>query len=224
MDAGWAEFFAAEAEKPYHADLARFLAAERAASTVYPGPADVLAAFRHFGPRETRAVIVGQDPYHGPGQANGLAFSVPPGVAIPPSLANIHAELAADLGCERPTHGDLTSWAHQGVLCLNTVLTVRAGEPGSHRGRGWETLTDAVISRVNECDERVVFLLWGADARAKRALVTNRVHAVIESAHPSPLSARRGFLGSRPFSRANELLENALRSSLDWASISAAPR
>ena len=156
---------------------------------------------------KVRAVILGQDPYHGPGQANGLAFSVPRGLRIPPSLRNIYKELEADCGISPPSHGDLTAWAENGVLLLNTVLTVRAGMANSHRKLGWETFTDAVIGALNSREEPVAFLLWGASAREKKALITNPAHLVLEAAHPSPLSAHQGFFGCRQFSKASEFCQ-----------------
>ena len=165
---------------------------------------------------DTRVLILGQDPYHGPGQAHGLCFSVADGVRRPPSLANIFTELEADLGCPPPPNGDLEPWARQGVLLLNAILTVRAGEAGSHRSRGWETFTDEVIRVVAAKPERVVFVLWGAFARRKRALIGGPPHVIIESAHPSPLSAHNGFFGSRPFSRANDALREAGREPVRW--------
>ena len=162
-------------------------------------------------------VILGQDPYHGPGQAHGLCFSVRPGVDVPPSLVNIYAELESDLGIPRPDHGCLDAWARQGVLLLNATLTVRARQAASHQGKGWETFTDSVIQAVNAKPERVVFILWGSSARKKRGLVDTSRHVVIESPHPSPLSASSGFFGSRPFSRANAALVEAGREPIDWA-------
>jgi uracil-DNA glycosylase len=171
----------------------------------------------HLTPRaSTKVVILGQDPYHGAGQACGLAFSVPPGVRPPPSLRNVFAELQSDLGIPPPSSGNLEPWARQGVLLLNTTLTVRGGASASHQGRGWETFTDEVIKAVDAKPERVVFILWGASARRKRALVDPARHVVIESAHPSPLSASNGFFGSRPFSRANSALAEAGREPVDW--------
>jgi len=163
-----------------------------------------------------RAVILGQDPYHGAGQAHGLCFSVRPDVAVPPSLRNIYQELRDDLGCAIPKHGNLEQWARQGVLLLNTTLTVRAGQAASHQGKGWERFTDRVIGAVNDKSERVVFLLWGAPSRKKRSLIDTSRHTIVESAHPSPLSAHNGFFGSRPFSRANEALREAGRDPIDW--------
>ena len=172
----------------------------------YPDKYDIFNAL-HFTPyQDTKVVILQQTPYHGPGQAHGLSFSVKPGVAIPPSLKNIYRELASDLGCKIPNHGYLKHWADQGVLLLNTVLTVRAGQAHSHKGKGWEQFTDRVISLLNEREKPVVFILWGRPAQMKKALITNTHHYLIESPHPSPLSASRGFFGSKPFSKANQFL------------------
>lgn len=205
-----------ELDAPYWAELQTFVANERAHHTVYP-PADEVFAALHLTPyAETKVLILGQDPYHGPGQAHGLCFSVRRGVAIPPSLRNIYAELQADVGIAPPSHGNLQAWAEQGVLLLNTTLTVRAGQAASHHGHGWETFTDHVIRVVSDKAERVVFILWGANARRKKPLIDLRRHAVIESAHPSPLSAHNGFFGSRPFSRTNTLLVEADRGPIDW--------
>ncbi|MBP9053007.1 MAG: uracil-DNA glycosylase, partial [Ilumatobacteraceae bacterium] len=166
---------------------------------------------------DTRVVILGQDPYHGAGQAHGLCFSVRPGVALPPSLANIYKELHSDLGITVPRHGNLEAWARQGVLLLNTTLTVRAGQAASHQGKGWEIFTDQVLRAVNDKQQRVVFILWGAAARKKKSLIDLSRHVVLESAHPSPLSAHNGFFGSRPFSRANAALAAAGQRPIDWA-------
>ena len=206
----------AELQQPYWAPLQQFVADERARATVYPPVDEVFAALHATSLDTTRVVILGQDPYHGPGQAHGLCFSVRRGVAVPPSLGNIYRELRDDLGVPTPAHGNLTDWARQGVLLLNTCLTVRAGAAGSHRGKGWEQFTDQVIRTVNAKEHRVVFLLWGAFARAKTSLLDLDRHTVIESAHPSPLSAHNGFLGSRPFSRTNAALEAAGLTPIDW--------
>jgi uracil-DNA glycosylase len=212
----WNPVLRGEFTKPYWPDLQAFVAAERARFTVYPPTEEVYAALHLTPYAETRVLILGQDPYHGPRQAHGLCFSVRRGVAIPPSLANIHAELRNDLGIEPPGHGNLEAWAHQGVLLLNATLTVRAGQAASHQGRGWETFTDEVIRTVSAKDQPVVFILWGAYARRKRALIDTSRHTIIESAHPSPLSAHNGFFGSRPFSRANEALRAAGLDPVDW--------
>jgi len=213
----WNPVLRAELAKPYWTDLQAYLRAERELGPVYPPTDQVFAALHLTSYAETKVLILGQDPYHGPGQAHGLCFSVHADVAIPPSLVNIQKELQADIGCPAPNHGNLEHWARQGVLLLNAVLTVRAHRAGSHAGKGWETFTDEVIETVNAKPERVVFVLWGAYARKKRGLVDTSRHVVIESAHPSPLSAHNGFFGSRPFSRANAALEAAGRPPIDWA-------
>jgi uracil-DNA glycosylase len=212
----WNPVLRAEFDKPYWAELQRFVADERSRHQVFPPPEDVFAALHRTPYAEVKVVILGQDPYHGPGQAHGLCFSVRPGVAPPPSLRNIFTELEADLGIPPPNHGCLDAWADHGVLLLNTTLTVRAHRAASHQKQGWETFTDAVIDAVNAKPERVVFLLWGSAARRKRDRVDRPRHVVIESAHPSPLSAHNGFFGSRPFSRANAALEAAGREPVDW--------
>jgi uracil-DNA glycosylase len=212
----WNPVLRAELVKPYWDDLQRFVADERARHTVYPAHSDVFAAL-HLTPYEqTKVLILGQDPYHGPDQAHGLCFSVRPGVPQPPSLQNIFKELQDDLGHPPPNHGSLVHWAEEGVLLLNAVLTVRAHAAGSHAGKGWEVFTDEVIRTVNAKSDRVVFILWGAYARKKKGLVDQSRHVVIESAHPSPLSAHNGFFGSRPFSRADAALVEAGRAPVDW--------
>ena len=212
----WNPVLRAEFDEPYWKELQAFVAAERQRATVYPPHADVFAAL-HLTPYATaRVMILGQDPYHGPGQAHGLCFSVRDGVAVPPSLQNIHKELEADLGVPRPQHGNLEAWARQGVLLLNATLTVRAGQAGSHQGKGWETFTDRVIRAVNAKPEHVVFILWGSYARRKKELIDTTRHTVIESPHPSPLSAHNGFFGTRPFSRANAALAAHGQDPIDW--------
>jgi uracil-DNA glycosylase len=212
----WNPLLRDELEQPYWAELRRFVDEERRRGPVYPPASLEFAALHLTSYASTRVVILGQDPYHGAGQAHGLCFSVQPPTPPPPSLNNIFVELEADLGVSRPAHGDLTAWARQGVLLLNTCLTVRAGQAGSHHGKGWETFTDAVLRVVNGKPHPVVFVLWGAQARKKRSLVDTTRHVVIESAHPSPLSAHNGFLGSRPFSRINAaLIEHGL-DPIDW--------
>ncbi len=197
------------------AALGAFVAGEYADQTVYPPIEDLFAAYRLCPPDETRVLILGQDPYHGPGQAHGLSFSVRDGVRIPPSLRNVFKELAEDAGIAPPATGDLTGWARQGVLLLNAVLTVRAGAAASHAGRGWEAFTDATIRALDARPGRVVFLLWGGYARRKAALVTQPQHVVLEAGHPSPLN-RAGFRGTRPFTAANKALADAGRPVIDW--------
>ncbi len=213
----WNPILRSEFDQPYWAELQQFVANERARYDVYPPPEQVFAALHLTSYADVKALILGQDPYHGPGQAHGLCFSVQPGVAIPPSLQNIHIELETDLGQPRPDHGNLEAWARQGVLLLNATLTVRARSAASHQKKGWETFTDQVIRAVNDKPERVVFILWGSSARRKAELVDRSRHVVIESPHPSPLSAHRGFFGSRPFSRTNEALAEAGRDKIDWS-------
>jgi len=215
----WNPLLRSELDAPYWTQLMDFVAAERARHPVYPPAPEVFAALHLTSHADTRVVVLGQDPYHGPGQAHGLCFSVRREVAVPPSLANIKAELRSDLGddVEIAAHGDLRTWARQGVLLLNTCLTVRGGQAGSHHGRGWERFTDRVIELVAAKEHPVVFVLWGAAARAKRRSLPLDRHVVIESAHPSPLSARNGFFGSRPFSRANAALVAAGLAPIDWS-------
>lgn len=213
----WNPVLRAELTQPYWAELQAFVRDERGRHTVYPPPEQVFAALHLTPYAATRVVILGQDPYHGPGQAHGLCFSVADGVAPPPSLVNIFRELHDDVGVAPPGHGDLSAWARQGVLLLNTTLTVRRGAAASHQGKGWETFTDRVISAVAAKPHPVVFILWGNPARRKKALVDTGRHTIIESAHPSPLSAHNGFFGSRPFSRANRALAAAGLEPIDWS-------
>lgn len=215
MTTDWNPLLRGEFDKPYWKTLQAFVESERAQHTIYPSPENVFAALHHTSYADTKVVILGQDPYHGPRQAHGLCFSVQHGVEPPPSLVNIFKELNADLGITIPQHGNLEAWARRGVLLLNTTLTVRAGQAASHQGKGWETFTDEVIRAVNE-KTFVVFVLWGAHARKKKALIDVARHAVIESAHPSPLSAHNGFFGSKPFSRINAALTSAGISDIDW--------
>ncbi len=212
----WADVLADELAKPYYRDLQTFLASERLAHEVFPDERDVFTAFRLTPVEAVRVVILGQDPYHDVGQAHGLAFSVQPGVAIPASLRNIFKELRDDAGIAPPSHGCLTSWAKQGVLLLNTVLTVRAHQANSHRGKGWETFTDAVIELVSTRPNKIIFVLWGKPAQAKNKRIDGTRHTIIESAHPSPLSARSGFFGSKPFSRINAVLREMGQKEIDW--------
>lgn len=212
----WTQVVGNEFEKDYFTELQHFLINEYETQTIYPKREDIFNALHYTSYENTKVVILGQDPYHGPNQAHGLSFSVQKNVKIPPSLKNIYKELHADLGIPMPTHGNLVNWAKQGVLLLNTVLTVRAGEPNSHKGKGWELFTDEVIEQVNAKAEPVVFILWGRHAQAKEALITNRHHLILKSPHPSPLSARRGFFGSRPFSKINTFLEEVGRGPINW--------
>jgi uracil-DNA glycosylase len=212
----WAALLQREIGSERHTELQQFIAHERLVSTVFPPAQDVYAALDLTSFESTKVVILGQDPYHGNGQAHGLSFSVRSNTPIPPSLRNIFKELFTDVAIQREQNGDLTGWARQGVLLLNTTLTVREGEPGSHQERGWQHITDTVISALNEKPTRVVFVLWGAHARKKKILITQTHHVVIESAHPSPLSAHRGFFGSKPFSQINSALEGAGLSPINW--------
>ena len=214
----WREPLQAEFDSPYMAALRQFLVAEKAAGKrVFPPGSLWFHALDTTPLDDVRAVILGQDPYHGPGQAHGLCFSVMPGVRVPPSLVNIYKELQADLGVAPPNHGHLEHWAEQGVLLLNAVLTVEAHRAASHQGKGWERFTDAVIRLVNDRDRPVVFILWGSYAQRKAAFVDRSKHLVLKSPHPSPLSAHNGFFGSRPFSKANAFLEEKGMAPIDWA-------
>ena len=212
----WQELLAPEFAKPYYQELRAFLAKEYKTQTVYPNMYDIFGCLHGTAYKDVKIVILGQDPYHGPDQAHGYSFSVRPGVAIPPSLMNIYKELQSDLGLYIPNNGYLKKWADQGVLMLNAVLTVRAGEAGSHRGKGWETFTDHIISLLNDREDPVIFLLWGRYARDKKSLITNARHFILEVAHPSPLSAHNGFFGCRHFSKANAMLEQIGKEPIDW--------
>jgi len=212
----WLEVFKPEYKKPYYKKLYDFISEEYSRYTVYPPGDDIFNAFHLTPLSKVKVVIIGQDPYHEPGQAHGLCFSVKQGVDIPPSLQNIYKELHDDVGFEIPDHGCLTSWAEQGVLLLNAVLTVRAHAAASHQNKGWEEFTDAVIRAVNEVDRPIVFLLWGSFARSKSKMLTNPNHLVLEAPHPSPLSAYRGFFGCRHFSRANDFLKAHGAEPVDW--------
>jgi uracil-DNA glycosylase len=213
----WKSAIGDELNKPYFEEIESFLAAELALGEVYPPPPDIFAALRHTPFEQVRVLVLGQDPYPGAGQAHGLCFSVQPGVKPPASLRNIFKELHDDLGHPIPKcNGSLVPWARQGVLLLNTVLTVRAGKPLSHRRRGWETFTDAIIEAVGHKPDRVVFLLWGAQAQAKKKLIDAARHCVVESAHPSPLSAQSGFFGSKPCSQVNAALRAGGAPEIDW--------
>lgn len=212
----WLGPLAPEFKKPYYAKLYRTIREEYTTRQIFPDSEDIFNAFSLTPLSEVKVVILGQDPYHNVGQAHGLCFSVKPEVEIPPSLVNIYQELNSDLGCYVPDNGYLVKWAKQGVLLLNTVLTVRAHEANSHRGIGWEEFTDAAIRILNEQDRPIVFMLWGRPAQMKKAMLNNPRHLVLEAPHPSPLSAYRGFFGCRHFSRANAFLEDHGRSPIDW--------
>ena len=212
----WAEHLKEEYKKPYYKKLYQTVKHEYETRKVFPAPDDIFNAFDFTPLSEVKVVILGQDPYHGPGQAHGLCFSVKPDVEIPPSLVNIYQELHDDLGCYIPNNGYLTKWAKQGVMLLNTVLTVRAHQANSHRGIGWEEFTDAAIKILNEQDRPMVFILWGRPAQAKKSMLNNPKHLILEAPHPSPLSAYRGFFGSRPFSKTNEFLKEHGVAPIDW--------
>lgn len=212
----WKPYLQDEFEKPYYQQLRKFLVEEYNTRFIYPDKYDIFNALHYTSFADTKVVILGQDPYHGPGQAHGLSFSVKPGIKPPPSLQNIFKELHADLGCYIPNNGHLVKWAEQGVLLLNTVLTVRAETPNSHKNMGWENFTDKVIETLNQKENPVVFLLWGSHAQKKAELITNKKHYLIKTPHPSPLSAHRGFLGSKPFSRVNQFLQANGLGEIDW--------
>ena len=212
----WDSILADEWQKPYYLELRRFLKSEYSTQTVYPNMNDIFNALKLTSFKDTKVVIIGQDPYHGFGQAHGLCFSVKKGVVPPPSLKNIYKELKNDIGFEIPNHGELTSWAKQGVLLLNNVLTVREGLPNSHKGKGWEIFTDRVIGELNKKETPVVFLLWGANAQKKAEIITNPKHYKLMTVHPSPLSASRGFFGCRHFSKTNEILQKNRINPINW--------
>lgn len=216
IDNDWLEVLKPEFAKPYYRSLYDFINSEYSTRVVYPPAQDIFSALHLTPRREVKAVILGQDPYHNEGQAHGLSFSVRPGVEIPPSLVNIFKELHDDIGCRIPNNGFLESWARQGVLMLNTVLTVRAHQANSHQGAGWEHFTDAVIRSVDELDHPVVFMLWGRPAQSKQTLITNPEHLILKAPHPSPLSAYRGFFGCRHFSKTNEFLKEHGMEPIDW--------
>ena len=212
----WAPLLEDEFEKEYYQRLREFLKVEYKTKIVYPNMYDIFNALHYTPYEKVKVVLLGQDPYHGPNQAHGLSFSVKPHVPLPPSLKNIFKELHDDLGCYIPNNGCLIPWARQGVLLLNTVLTVRQGEAHSHRGKGWEQFTDRVISILNNREKPVVFMLWGRPAQSKLPLIDQTKHFIIRSPHPSPLSANRGFFGSRPFSKANRFLREIGEKEIDW--------
>ena len=215
----WDGLLCNEFQKDYYLSLREFLKTEYFTQKIYPPMNDIFNALKYTSYEDARVVILGQDPYHGEGQAHGLCFSVKEGVPFPPSLKNIFKELNDSLGIAIPTSGELVGWAKQGVLLLNTTLTVREGMPQSHKGRGWEILTDKIIELMNEKERPVVFMLWGGNARAKKALITNKHHLVLECAHPSPLSAYAGFFGSNHFAKANEYLLSMNEKPIDWSKI-----
>lgn len=212
----WDVLLKDEFQKPYYLNLRKFLVQEYKTQTIYPNMNDIFNALKYTDYKDVKVVMLGQDPYHQPNQAHGLCFSVKKGVKAPPSLQNMYKEIYAEYGFSIPEHGELTYWAEQGVLMLNTVLTVRESQPNSHKGMGWEVFTDNIISLLNQRPEPMVFLLWGANARAKKKLITNPNHLVLESAHPSPLSAYNGFFGNNHFKKANEFLKSKGLKEIDW--------
>jgi len=216
IDSSWKTVLASEFQAPYFMALKTFLLSEKSAYQIYPKGNDIFAAYNLTAFDDVKVVILGQDPYHGPDQAHGLAFSVQRGIAHPPSLQNIFKELRDDLGCDVPMHGTLEAWAKQGVFLLNTVLTVRAGEAHSHKDQGWERFTDATIKALSDGRDHLVFILWGRPAQLKASLIDTSRHYIIASPHPSPLSAYRGFFGSKPFSRANAYLDSVGLDAIDW--------
>ena len=212
----WLEALQNEFRQPYYKKLFQTVNEEYRTQRIFPPADDIFNAFHYTPLGQVKVVIFGQDPYHGENQAHGLCFSVKPGVDIPPSLVNIYKELQDDLGCRVPSHGYLTKWAKQGVLMMNTVLTVRAHQANSHRGIGWEAFTDAAIRVLNEQDRPIVFILWGRPAQMKKSMLTNPKHLILEAPHPSPLSSYRGFFGSKPFSKTNEFLVSHGIDAIDW--------
>lgn len=212
----WDGILTGEFEKTYYLKLKEFLINEYKTKTIYPDKYNIFNALKLTPYEQVKVVILGQDPYHGPGQAHGLSFSVQPGVQTPPSLQNMYKELRDDLGCFIPNNGYLVPWAKQGVLLLNTVLTVEAGKANSHRKKGWENFTDEVIKKLNERDKPIVFLLWGNNAKEKMSLITNPNHFILTTVHPSPLSATRGFMGCKHFSKTNEILKGIGEKEIDW--------
>ncbi len=216
FDNEWDELLKDEFKKDYYLKLREFLKSEYSSATVYPPMFDIFNAFKYTSYSDVKVVILGQDPYHGKGQAHGLCFSVLKGVNPPPSLVNIYKELNSDTGFKIPDHGELTKWAKEGILLLNTTLTVREASPNSHKGKGWEIFTDKVISILNDREKPIVFLLWGGNARSKRSLITNKNHLILETVHPSPLSAYGGFFGCRHFSKTNKFLEENNIKPIDW--------
>ena len=216
LENSWDKVLEGEFDKEYYQKLRQFLISEYRSRAVYPDMYSIFNALKYTAYEDVKAVILGQDPYHQPGQAHGLCFSVQKGVQIPPSLVNIYKELESDLGIKPPSHGYLESWAKNGVLLLNTVLTVRDSQANSHKGKGWEIFTDRVIELLNEREKPMVFILWGNNAKTKEKLITNPNHLIIKSAHPSPLSAHYGFWGGKYFSRTNEFLISTGQEPIDW--------
>lgn len=212
----WDDILKEEFEKDYYKNLRQFLINEYKTQKIYPSMYEIFEALKHTSYKDTKVVILGQDPYHGENQAHGLSFSVKKGVKTPPSLLNIYKELNSDLGLYIPNNGYLISWAEQGVLLLNTVLTVREGQPNSHKDKGWEIFTDKIISLLNDREEPVIFILWGNNARNKKCLIDNNKHFILEAPHPSPLSASRGFFGCGHFSKVNNILKNLEKSQINW--------
>ncbi|SDC21916.1 Uracil-DNA glycosylase [Paenibacillus sp. UNCCL117] len=212
----WESLLEEEFQQPYYLELREFLKREYATKTIFPEMHDIFNALRYTAFQDVQAVILGQDPYHGAGQAHGLSFSVKPGIPAPPSLQNMLKELKDDIGCRIPDNGCLIPWAKQGVLLLNTVLTVREGAANSHKGHGWERFTDRIISLLNERERPIVFILWGSHAQSKTQFITNKRHHILRSVHPSPLSAHRGFFGSKPYSQTNAFLESIDSRPIDW--------
>lgn len=212
----WDNLLKDEFEKDYYINLRKFLINEYNTQTIYPDKNNIFEALKHTSYKDTKIVILGQDPYHGENQAHGLSFSVKKGVKTPPSLLNIYKELKNDLGLFIPNNGYLMNWSNQGVLLLNAVFTVREGSPNSHKGKGWEIFTDKIINLLNERDEPVIFLLWGNNARSKKELININKHFVLETVHPSPLSASRGFFGCKHFSESNKILEKLKKSQINW--------
>lgn len=212
----WGQYLKEEMAQPYYRQLRQFLIGEYSTKQVYPDMYSIFNALHYTSYADTKVLILGQDPYHEPGQAHGLSFSVQPNVPPPPSLVNIFKELETDLGCTVPNNGCLEPWARQGVLLLNTVLTVQAHRANSHRDKGWEIFTDKIISLLNQREKPVAFILWGSPARRKKAMITNPQHFIVESPHPSPLSAYRGFFGSHPFSKVNKFLESVGEEPINW--------
>ena len=213
---GWEELLKDEMEKDYYKKLKELLINEYNTRVVYPDAYDIYNALHYTDYKDVKVVILGQDPYHGPNQAHGLSFSVKPGVRIPPSLLNMYKELKTDLGCYIPNNGYLEKWARQGILLLNTALTVRQGQANSHRKVGWEKFTDNIIELLDQREDPIVFILWGNNAISKELLITNKKHFIIKSVHPSPLSASRGFFGSKPFSKTNNFLESIGKDPIEW--------